>query len=68
MFVMFLELRCKGLAVKPGFHYPSSRPEFTDRVAGPSIGPWTRAVNSGSGNRALLSTTGYAALVKLFNY
>ena len=31
--------------VKPGFHYPSSRPEFTGR----QLGPWTRAVNSGSG-------------------
>ena len=34
----------------PGFHYPSSRPEFTGRVDGPS----TRPVNSGNGNRALV--------------
>ena len=67
-------------AFKPGFHYPSSRPEFTGRVDGPwtrvhfltpeltarvstnapeltgcQLGCifWTRAVNSGSGNRAL---------------
>ena len=33
--------------VKVDFHYPSSRPEFTGRQLGPS----TRAVNSGSGNR-----------------
>jgi len=24
-----------SLAFKPGFHYPSSRPEFTGRVDGP---------------------------------
>ena len=65
----------------PGFHYPSSRAEFSGaffdtrvdgcqkmlRVDGPStravnsgvkkctrvqLGPWTRAVISGSGNRA----------------
>jgi len=74
-------------SVKPGFHYPSSRPEFTGRVDGPwtrvsgaffdtrvdgpswrvsknateftgrQLGSWTRAVNSSSGNRALLSRT-----------
>jgi len=47
----------------PGFHYPSWRPELTARVNGPSwrvmetgprqLGPLTRAVNSGNGNRAL---------------
>ena len=44
--------------LKPGFHYPSSRPEFTGRVDGCQKctrvdGPSTRPVNSGSGNRAL---------------
>jgi len=44
--------------VKPGFHYPSWRPELTARVDGRPVtitrqhGPLTRAVNSGSGNRA----------------
>ena len=68
------------LCFKPGFHYPSWRPELTGdrfplpvntgRVDGPStrlvetraqwkpvtrqLGPFTRAVNSGSGNRALV--------------
>ena len=46
----------RSLRLKPGFHYPSSRPELTGvkkctRVHGPS----TRAVNSSSGNRALPS-------------
>jgi len=35
--------------LKPSFHYPSSLPEFTGR----QLGLWTRAVNSGSENRAL---------------
>ena len=55
-------------SLKPGFHYPSWRPELTgDRVTGdgrafplaeltgrghPSTRPLTQAVNSGSGNRA----------------
>ena len=45
--------------VKPGFHYPSWRPELTTRVDGWPVsitrqhGPLARAVNSGSGNRAL---------------
>ena len=45
-----LFLKC----VKVGFHYPSWRPEnsgaFFDTR---QLGPWTRAVNSGSGNRPL---------------
>jgi len=49
-------LRKKWL--KPGFHYPSWRPELTARIDGwpvsitRQLGPLTRAVNSGSGNRA----------------
>ena len=35
---------------KPSFHYPSSRPELT--VC--QLGPWTQAVNTGNGNRALV--------------
>ena len=50
--------------VKVGFHYPSSRAEFTGRQLGPS----TRAVNSGSGNRPLMcpivSGTGSRGLCK----
>jgi len=80
-------LHQKAMSLKPGFHYPSWRPELTARVDGwpvsitrtpvnsasgnarPStrpvltgngnrspvnrqLGPLTRAVNSGSGNRA----------------
>ena len=57
--------------VKPGFHYPSWRPELTARVDGWPVSitgqhgpcwwvmetghPSTRAVNSGCGNRALMS-------------
>ena len=67
---------------KPGFHYPSSRPEFTGRVDGPStlvhfltpvnsarvhgcqkMHPSARAVNFGSGNRALELL--YEVLMKL---
>jgi len=72
--------------VKPGFHYPSSRSEFTARQLGCSfdtisqlgpstrvsknapeftgrqLGLSTRAVNSGSGNRALNALYGEAAL------
>ena len=41
--------------LKVGFHYPSSRPEFTARELGCIFWhPSTRAVNSGSGNRPLL--------------
>jgi len=64
--------------LKPGFHYPSWRPELTARVDGwpvsitrqhgpcwrarvstsrvdsSQLGPLTRTVNSGSGNRALV--------------
>ena len=62
--------------LKPGFHYPSWRPEFTGQVdgcifwhpstrvsknapefSGRQLGMWTRAVNSGSGNRALVTLT-----------
>jgi len=43
--------------LKVGFHYPSSRPEFTER----ELGPWTRAVNSGNGNRPLVNVRGSAA-------
>ena len=61
-----------SFCVKPGFHYPNSRPEFTGRVDCPwtlvhfltpvnsgrqlwcqKMHPSSRAVNSGSGNRAL---------------
>ena len=46
------------LSLKVGFHYPSSRPEFTGRVDGPrtrvhfltpvtrQLGPWTRVVET----------------------
>ena len=42
-----------------GFHYPSWRPEMTGvknapELTGRQLGPWTRAVNSGSGNWALV--------------
>ena len=37
--------------VKPGFHYPSWRPEWPVSITR-QHGPLTRAVNSGSGNRA----------------
>ena len=49
----------ESLRFKPGFHYPSWRPELTARVDGWPVsitrqhGPLTRAVNLGSGNRAL---------------
>jgi len=65
--------------LKPGFHYPSWRPELTARVDGWPVyitrqhGPcWrlmetghpsTRAVNSGSGNRALLKAIEWSTLV-----
>ena len=44
---------------KVGFHYPSSRAEnsgafFTPINSGRQLGPSTRAVNSGSGNRPLV--------------
>ena len=55
----------KHIQLKPGFHYPSWRPELTARVDGWPVSingpcwrvmetghPSTRAVNSGSGNRA----------------
>ena len=53
------------LCFKAGFHYPSWRPELTARVDGwpvsitrqhstrQPVNPLTRAINSGSGNRAL---------------
>ena len=60
------------VGVKPGFHYPSWWPELTARVDGwpvsitRQLGPLTRTVNSGSGNRAervkcspLLEPAGY---------
>ena len=41
-----------AIALKPGFHYPSSRAELTARELGCIFWhPSTRAVNSGSGNR-----------------
>ena len=51
------------VTVKPGFHYPSWRPELmgvknAPEFTGRQLGPWTRAVNSGSGNRPV----GYNAL------
>ena len=47
-------------SLKVGFHYPSSRPELTGvknapEFSGRQLGPWTRAVNSGSGNRPLVA-------------
>ena len=55
----FSRLPCTHTRVKPGFHYPSWRPELTgDRFplpvnTGRVDGPCWRAVNSGSGNGAL---------------
>ena len=49
---------CILISLKPGFHYPSWRPELTARVDGwpvsitRRLGPLTLAVDSGSGNRA----------------
>ena len=48
--------------IKPGLHYPSWRPELRARLdrwpvsITRQLGPLTRAVNSGGGNRALLTT------------
>jgi len=39
--------------LKVGFHYPSWRPELSGVKKCRQLGPWTRAVNSGSGNRPL---------------
>jgi len=60
--------------VKPGFHYPSWRPELTARLVETRARqhgscwrvmetghPSTRAVNSGTGNQALLPSVAAAA-------
>ena len=39
------------------FWHPSWRPELTGVKKCRQLGPWTRAVNSGSGNRALVELT-----------
>jgi len=72
-----------GVSLQPGFHYPSWRPELTAELTGdhgPSTRlvetharhqspghPSTRAVNSGSGNRALSCLMGSWAKSWEFN-
>jgi len=55
------------IAVKPSFHYTSWRPELMARVDGwpVSIHPSIRAINSGSGNRALHRGVSVCASVSL---
>ena len=52
--------------LKVGFHYPSSRVENSTRELGCIFWYlWTRAVNSGSGNRPLVSQSQHEALESL---
>ena len=74
----------KYCKLKPGFHYPSSRPELTARVDGWPVSttrvdgpcwrvmetghPSTRAVNSGSGNWALVEILIFTIINLIFKY
>ena len=76
---MYAQRRCNRVTVKVGFHYPSSRPEFTGRVDGPwpvnsgaffdtrQLGPLTRVVETGRPcTRAVYTgvTVGERSLIK----
>ena len=75
MIALYTEQKKNVKKLKPGFYYPSWRPELTVRVDGWPVsitrqhGPLTRAVNSGSGNRALSKQSDYdnELLVKQFS-